>query len=192
VERKLGDQSWKGDFVSMSDSTVEEPAKPAGLKAKALHEFREMVIITVYLLLYFFSFATQKMFLLHQFSQAGVIYGAAIVKSLVMAKVILIGQMARLGRRLEDRSLIQSSLFKALLFALLVTVFDVLEDIVGGLIHGEGLAGVFGKMGANGGYELAITTVIAFCGFIPFFALMETRRVMGEEEFEKLFLHREK
>jgi magnesium-transporting ATPase (P-type) len=176
----------------MSDTTVEEPAKPAGLKAKIAHEFREMVIITVYLLLFFFSFATQKMFLLHQFRQADVIYGAAIIKSLVMAKVILFGQMARLGRRLEHRSLIQSSLFKAFMFALLVAVFDLLEDIVKGLFHGEDLAGIFHKMGASGSYELVIIIVIAFCVFIPFFALMETRRVMGEVEFENLFLRRGK
>jgi hypothetical protein len=176
----------------MGDATVREPAKSKGLKAKVRHELREMVIVTAYLVLFFFSFATQKMFLLHRFGEADLLYGTALIKSLVMAKVILIGQMARLGKGWEHRPLLQSSVFKAFMFALLVAVFDVLEDVVRGVIHGEGVAATFGKMGANSSYELGITTVIAFCGFIPFFALMETRRVMGEEEFEHLFLHRGK
>jgi len=176
----------------MSDTIVQNPAKPHGVKAKVLHELREMMIIAAFLALFFFAFATQKMFLLHEFKGALFTYGSAIIKALVMAKVILIGQLMRLGNHMNDRALLQVSVYKAFLFALLVAVFDLLEDVVRGLVHGEDLAGIFGKMGANSGYELAITAVTAFSLFIPFFALMETRRVMGEEEFSHLFLRRGK
>jgi len=186
---KFGNRRWKGaDFVS--DATAQEQAKPKGLKTKVRHEMREMVLIAVYLALFFVAFATQKMFLLHQFGGAVFTYGSALVKALVLAKVILIGQIMGLGKRWEHRPLIVSSVSKAFWYTLLVAAFDVLEDVVRSLIHGEGVTAVFQKMGSNSRYELTIMSVTTFCLFIPFFALMETRRVLGEEEFEHLFLRR--
>jgi len=113
-------------------------------------------------------------------------YGTAFVNALVFAKVILLGQYARVGTRLENGPLMISTIYKALLFSVLVAIFHFAEELIKQMVHGYSFARAFQEEWA-GVVELLILTVVIFCVFIPFFALWEMRRMMGEEEFFKLF-----
>jgi len=174
----------------MTDIGIEEQSKSARIKTKVKHEMKEGLIIVSYLALFFFAFYTYRMLLLHTFRSALFIYGSALVRASILTKVIMIGQALKLGKRWEHKPLLHSSLFKAVLFAVLAAVFQVLEDVVHGLFHGESLAGAFREIGPRGGLEVVVLGIVSFCVFIPFFALMETRRVLGEEQFFHLFLKR--
>lgn len=50
-----------------------ENSKAANLKEKAVHEFKQFVLISFYLTFFFWAVATYKMLLLNQFHQ--VLYG---------------------------------------------------------------------------------------------------------------------
>ena len=47
---------------------AEEKSKSKSLKSKIKHEFQEMLLISAFFGLFFFSFATYKMYLLHRVS----------------------------------------------------------------------------------------------------------------------------
>jgi hypothetical protein len=166
-----------------------EQNKPATMKKRILHEVREILWVSSYLALFFWAFATYKMLILHQFSTALFTYGTALVNALVLSKVILLGKYARVGTKLEDRPLMISAIYKALLFAVLVAIFHFAEELVKRMVHGYGFARAFQKRW-DGIVELLILTAVVFCVFIPFFALWETRRMMGDDEFFKLFFRR--
>ena len=174
----------------MTDIWVEEQSKSTRIKTKVKHEMKEGMIIVCYLALFFFAFYTYRMLLLHTFRSALFVYGAALVRAMVLTKVIMIGQALQIGKRWEDKPVLHSSVFKAALFAVLVGIFQVLEDVVRSLFHGESLAGAFREMGPRGALEVVVLGVVGFCVFIPGFALLEIRRVMGEEPFFHLFLRR--
>ena len=174
----------------MTDIRVEELSKSARIKTKMKHEMREALIILSYLGVFFFAFSTYKMLLLHQFKEALPIYGAALIQTSVLTKVIMIGQAFKLGKGWERHPLLRVSVLKATVFALLAGSFKVIEDIVKGLIHGESFLGALSETGGWRALEILIFSILCFCVFIPFFALMETRREMGEKDFEHLFLHR--
>jgi hypothetical protein len=163
--------------------SVEISAKPT-VKQKIKHEFVEFLGIAVYLAFFFCSLAAYQSLLLRDYHIHYFSDGAAILNALIIAKVILIGEYARLGRRHENKPLLVSSLYKAIWFTGLVFVFHVVEEVVKRLIHQEGFAGAIHEVRLD---DLLGRSLIIFCTFLPLFAFRELQRVMGEEEFRNLF-----
>jgi len=161
-----------------------EKSKGANLKQKAVHEFKQFVMISFYLTFFFWAVATYRMLLLNQFHDWYFNYIAGLINALVIAKVILIGEYARLGKELEHKPLLVSSLYKAFLFGLLVFAFHIVEDAVKGLLHGKNMAEAFQDMRID---DLLGRSLVICCTFVPFFAFREVRRVLGEEKFQDLF-----
>jgi len=149
-----------------------------------MHELEQLTAIFLYLAFFFCALATYSMLLLDKYDISYFNYGVALLNALIIAKVILIGEYAHLGKRHENKPLFLSSLYKAILFSVLVFAFHVVEEIVKRLIHGKGFAGAFHEVRLD---DLAARTVIIFCTFLPLFAFRELQRVMGEEKFRDLF-----
>ncbi len=161
-----------------------ENSKKPILKQKAIHEGEEFGGIFVYLAFFFCAVVTYKMLLLNEYHISYFNYGAALINALVIAKVILIGEYARLGRKRESKPLFQVALYKAFLFSLLVLAFHILEEVIKLLVHGEKIAAALHNVPIN---ELLSRCVVVFCTFIPLFAFRELQRVIGEENFRALF-----
>jgi hypothetical protein len=161
----------------------DENSHKASLKQKAFHEFQEMAIIFLYLGFFFCAIATYSMLLLNKFEISYFTYGAALINALVIAKVILIGEYARLGKEHETKPLVYSAINKAFLFGVLVFAFHILEEAIKLLVHGRHVREAFREVRID---DLLSRTVIIFCTFIPLFAFREMRRVLGEEQFRAL------
>jgi len=158
-------------------------AQKAELKQKAKHEGRELLVIFLYLAFFFCALTTYNMLLLREYSIQYWNYTFALINALVVAKVILIGEYAHVGRRHEDKSLFVSAIWKAFVFSLLVFVFHVVEEVIKRLIHGADVATASRDIRID---ELLARSLIIFCTFVPLFAFREFRRVMGEDEFQTL------
>jgi hypothetical protein len=162
----------------------------AGWKKTVRHELGEYLWILSYMALFFCVFATYKMMLTHHFHSAAYEYGTALLNAIVLSKVILIGQYAHVGRSTEHKPLLVSSIYKAFLFAILVAVFHVAEEVVKDFLHGREVSRpVYDALSGDVARALSLPVVVFFV-FIPFFALWETRRVMGSEAFDHLFIRR--
>ena len=152
-------------------------------KQKIKHELIEMTAISFYLAFFLCALVTYDIFLLRQYHIEFWNYAFAIVNALVITKVIMIGEYAKLGRRQERQSLFVFAVWKAFLFCLLVFVFHILEEIIKRLIHGEDMVRASRDIRVD---QLASRAIVIFCVFITLFAFREIRRVMGEEEFWSL------
>ena len=153
------------------------------LKKKAAHEAKELLILFLYLGFFFCALATYSMLLLSEYHVSYLTYGFALINALVVAKVILIGDYAHLGKRYEGRPLFVSAIVKAFLFSLLVFAFHVLEEVIKRIVHGADIATASREMRMD---ELLGRALVVFCTFIPLFGFRELRRVMGEDEFRAL------
>jgi hypothetical protein len=160
------------------------------LKEKFLHEMAEYWINVLYLCLMFGAFAWYRRLVLAAYHITYTHYFIAVIKALILAKVILIGDALRLGRGLEHKPLIYSTLFKTFLFTLFVGVFTILEDTTRGLVKGKGLAEALTEFFGKGTDELLANSLVVFASFIPFFALRELDRVLGEGKIWALFFKR--
>jgi hypothetical protein len=175
--RKVPDEKWEGSM------NTEDPKK-ATLKQKATHELRQFAAISLYLAFFFCAVATYSLLLLNQFHVSYFIYGTALINALVIAKVILIGEYARLGKKHESKPLVQSALYKAFLFSLLVFAFHIVEEVIKRRWHGGNFTTVYHGIRMS---ELFARSVVIFCAFLPLFAFRELQRVLGEENFRSLF-----
>src|SRR5258706_12371925 len=162
---------------------AENSAKPS-LKRKAMHETVQMIGISLYLAFFFCALATYTRLLTNESGRSSLTYGFALINALVIAKVILIGEYVRLGKRHESKPLFFSALYKAFLFTLFVLAFHFVEEMVKQLLHGGNVATAFRETRMD---ELLARTVIIFSVFIPLFAFRELRRGMGEDKFRELF-----
>ena len=154
------------------------------IKQKVIHEGQEFAGISLYLAFFFCAVVAYSTVLLGKFHVSYFSYGSALINALVIAKVILIGEYAQLGKKQEARPLVFSALSKAFLFTLLVFAFHLLEEAVKQLVHGDTVASAFHQIRLD---ILVCRSLVVFCTFIPLFAFRELQRVLGEENFRSLF-----
>jgi hypothetical protein len=155
-----------------------------GLKEKTIHELWELAWVFLYLAFFFCSLELYSVLLLRDFHVKYLNFGFALINALVIAKVILLGEYARIGRKYEERPLILSAAYKAILFVVLVFVFHLVEELVKRLLHSGHFAGALAQVRVN---DLLGRGIIVFCTFLPLFAFRELRRVLGEKKFMDLF-----
>jgi hypothetical protein len=163
-------------------------ATTPSFKQKAKHELIDFAAIALYLAVFFCALVTYTMLLLEKYdvTSDALNYTFAIINALVIAKVILIGELMHLGRPVETRPLYQSVFLKSVIFGLLVFGFHILEEFIKRLIHGE----PSGTVWHNIHYEdLVGRSILIFCAFVPLFAFRELRRVLGEEKLHAIFFN---
>jgi hypothetical protein len=162
--------------------TGRDPTAPS-FKQKAKHELVDLLWIFFYLAFFFCALSTFATVLLRKYEIDYLNYSFAIINALILAKVILLGEMAHLGRRLEARPLYQSVLYKSVVFSLLVFAFHLVEEFVKRLIHHRPAGSVLHELHLD---DLLSRSLIILCAFIPLFAFRELGRVMGDAKLHEL------
>ena len=142
-----------------------------------------MTWLFLYLAFFFCAVIAYDLFLLKPYEVEYWNFGFALLNALVITKVIMIGEYAKLGKMHEDKGVFVSAVWKAFDFGLLVFAFHIVEEVVKRLIHGSDLARAWRELRID---QFATRAIVVFCTFIPLFAFREFRRVMGEDEFHTL------
>jgi hypothetical protein len=164
----------------------------AGLKERAIEEFKLFWIIALYLWVFLGSFTIYRRLIIAETGAAYLHYGIALIEALIIAKVILIGKLFGFSRRFEDKPLIVPVLYKSILFGVLVMLFGVLERLVEGWFRKQGLVGGLMEIGELGDYEIGARALMLIVAFVPFFAFGEIGRVIGPERLGQMFFSKRK
>ena len=164
--------------------------KKGNLKKKIYPEIAEYWINVVYLALVFAAFTQYRRFILASHDITYTNYGFAVIEALILAKVIMIGAVLRLGRGLEQKPLIYPTLYKAVVFSLFVGAFTLIEHVIKGLWNGKGFTGGLVEFFGKGSHELLAGSLVTIVAFIPFFAFRELGRVLGKGKILALFFRR--
>ncbi len=169
----------------MSESIVEK----SGWKQKVGRELAEYWLNFAYLFIFFGVFIMYRRLVLAEYEISYYHYGFAFFKALVLAKVVMIGDFLGLAGRLRDKPLIVSTLYKAVVFAVWVFFFDLVEHTVHGLLHGQGFSGGISWIAGNLD-ELLAGALVVFFACKPFFAFKELGRVLGVGRIARLFFRK--
>jgi hypothetical protein len=164
--------------------------KKGGWKKKIVHEIGEYLINVCYLTFMFAAFTQYRRFLLAAHDITYTDYGVAVIEALILGKVIMIGEVIRLGRGLEQKPLIYPTLYKTFVFTVFVAVFKAIEYGIKGLWNGSGFMAGLVELSEKWSHELLANSLIVFVAFIPFFAIKELGRVFGEDKIRALFFKR--
>lgn len=161
--------------------------KRTGWKRKILHEMAEYWANVFYLAVFFSVFINYRRLILAHYQISYEDYGVAIINALVLAKVILVAEGLHIGRRFEGRPLVFSTIYKTFLFTFCVVIFNAAESMISSFIRGRDQMEVVDELISRYNYEWLAGCLVVFFVFIPFFALRELNRVMGEGIIGRLF-----
>jgi hypothetical protein len=160
------------------------------LTRKISHQIKEFLTVFLFLAPFFFSFTAYGMYVARNLGHPYFHYGAALVNALVLSRIVMTGEQIGLGRRVEKTPLLVPTLYKSAVFTVFYLAFHILETTVHAFIHGQHLASSLYMELISGNGKILSQATFIFLAFIPFFALREVRRVLGNTNFRYLFLGR--
>jgi len=160
------------------------------LKIWIFHEVSEYWMNVCYLALVFATFTQYRRLILASHDITYTNYWVAVIEALILAKVIMIGSVFRLGRGLEGKPLIYPTLYKTVVFTLFVGLFALGEHAVKVLWQGEGLTAGLAHFFGRGPHELLANSLVVFVAFVPYFGVKELGRILGEDKIRALFFRK--
>ena len=160
------------------------------LKIWIFHEVSEYWMNVCYLALVFATFTQYRRLILASHDITYTNYWVALIEALILAKVIMIGSVFRLGRGLEGKPLIYPTLYKTVVFTLFVGLFALGEHAVKVLWQGEGLTAGLAHFFGRGPHELLANSLVVFVAFVPYFGVKELGRILGEDKIRALFFRK--
>jgi hypothetical protein len=163
-----------------------------GLKARALHEVARFATMFAYLWAMFVLFQIHQYVVLAQHQIPFTQFGVGLVNALVLAKVMLVADDLRLGewRGGRRRPLIYPVLLKSIVFAIVFIVFDIIEKMLIGVLHGKAVADSVETFGGGGILGAILVATIIAVALVPFFAFVELSRLMDPGELSRIFFTR--
>lgn len=155
------------------------------MKIGAIDETRKLFGIFIYLWVLLSLFSLHKALILHDES---LIYhqGFAVINALALAKVVLIGEMFRVGDKLKNKPLIYPIMFKSAVFAVLLMCFHIIEETLIGTWHGKTISQGIPDIGGGTLQGILMIGIIMFVVLMPFFAFRELEGALGKEQLRLL------
>jgi len=158
----------------------------ATLRQRAMHEFKELMLIALYLYVTLGAVIMMKTAVLHtqgiQFSP----WGIAIVKALVLAKFMLLGEAMKIGERTTG-PLIWPTLQKAFGLLALLIILTIIEEAVVGLFHHHSISDSLGELVGIRLEETLAGFVIMLLLLIPYCAFRVLDEALGAGRLARMF-----
>jgi hypothetical protein len=167
-----------------------KPEHKTDFKARAKSQIKDFALMFFYLWIVFGLLAIHESIVLSQHQIDFRFHGLALINALVFAKVMLVAEDLHLGRRLNDQPVIYSSIFKSIMFAVVLICFHIVEHVLIGMWDGRTISESIAEVGTNNLKGIVSIGLIATVALVPFFILREISRVIGEDNFWSLLFQR--
>src|SRR5690348_7543131 len=96
-----------------------------------VHEMFEYLFNFAFLAVFLVAFAWYRRLILAAYHIQYLDYWAPLIEAAVLAKVIMIGDALRIGRSFQNKPLAVTTIYRTVVFVVLVVLFSFLEHIVG-------------------------------------------------------------
>jgi hypothetical protein len=157
------------------------------LKQRAFHEFKEFLIIALYLWVVFGLLLLHRSMILAEHHIDFTYHGLALINAVALAKVMLVARHLPLMNQLKNAPLIYPTLVKSALFTVVLTCFKILENAVIGWYRHESFRQSFSDLGGGTGNGILTLALLVFAMLVPFVGYGELGRVLGEGKLERIF-----
>jgi hypothetical protein len=156
------------------------PIVRVSLAARGRRELIQYLAISAYLYVCFGALIFYKESILQSEGIAFAAYGLAFGKALILGKFILMAHALSVGDRIKPRRLVVVILWKSVLFALLLILLSLVEEVLVGVFRGrhaeESLEGVAGGTLP----QVLATSLLILLIMIPYFTFREVSVRMGK------------
>jgi hypothetical protein len=161
-----------------------------GLKQRAFLEFKEGLIIVLYLWAAFGLLVLHKSMILAEHHIDFTYHGLALINAVALAKFMLVARKLDLSASMKDAPLIYPTLLKSAFFTVVLACFKMLEDAAVGFYRHQSFRQSNSELGGGTWQGILTLALLVFVMLIPFVGLGELTRAMGEGKLVKLFFQR--
>lgn len=161
------------------------------LKQKALEEMKKYAALTAYLWVLFMLLGLYRRLLLKENGIDPWTQSYAIVNALVFAKVLLLGDILKLGDSLRKYAVIWVVLGRTAIFTALLMAFHVVEEAVRALIKGEPVADSLLHLGGGSWLGVWVFAGLMFAILFPLAMFSEVSHALGQNVMWRLLTSRE-
>src|SRR5262249_31734866 len=172
---------------SLGAQMKRDGSSKASLGERAIHELKDFVVIAAYLFVCFAAVAYFKASILKAHGISFAPFGFAVVKAVICAKFVSMGQIFHLGERFKSLPLIWPTIYKSLCFLSMLIVLNALEEVFVGFLHGRTIVDSMADFGGGTMDQLIATSFIGFLMLMPFFAFRTLGEVVGERNLVQVF-----
>jgi hypothetical protein len=159
----------------------------ATLRQRAMHELKELVFISLYLYVTLGAVILMKTAVLRDQGIEFSPWGIAIVKAVVLAKFMLLGEAIKIGGRTTTSPLVWPTLQKALVLLAVLIIMTVIEEAVVGLFHHRSIAASLGELFGLRLEETIAGYVIMLLVLIPYCAFRVLGEALGDDRLTRMF-----
>ena len=156
-------------------------------RERVVSELTEFAIVAAYLYVFLAALIYLKAAILHAHDIPFATFGFAAAKALICAKFMLIGRALHLGERFNALPLIWPTLYKSLVFLVLLLILNALEEVVVGVMHHRHVTDSLAEFGGGTLDQLIATSVVMLLILVPFFAFRSLGEVVGERNLVRVF-----
>jgi hypothetical protein len=150
------------------------------LKERGIDEFRRFLLMFLYLWAVFGLFVLNERLVLTEREISFLPQGFAVINAAIMAKVMLIGEDLKFGRRFDRYPLIYPVFYRSVVFALLFIAFHVLERLLVGAFAGKTIVDSLPHIGGGTWPGRLLVLAIMTVSLLPFFMLRAIAQILGE------------
>jgi hypothetical protein len=166
---------------------ITETTAKAPLHQRAMHELKELVFISLYLYVSLGAVILMKTAVLHTQGIEFTPWGIAVVKAVVLAKFMLLGEAMKIGGRITTGPLIWPTLSKALGLLVLLIIMTIIEEAIVGLFHRQSIAASLGELFGPRLEETLAGYLIMLLVLLPYCAFRVLEEVLGEGRLARMF-----
>jgi hypothetical protein len=159
----------------------------ATLRQRGMHELKELVLISLYLYITLGTVILIKTAVLHTEGVKFAPWGIAIVKAVVLAKFMLLGEAMKIGERNATIPLIWPTLQKAFTLLVLLIFMTIIEEAIVGLFHDKSIAAALGELMGPRFEETIAGYVVMLLVLIPYCAFRVLDVALGEGRLARMF-----
>jgi len=153
---------------------------------RLVREIRLYLGIALYLWLCFGAVFLYRAALLQEHGLTVWHFGLAAAKALVLAKFIVILHQLRLGDGRREQPLAMAVLLRSLLFLAALLALSLVEEVLLGVIHGEGAVAALRAFVGGRVAELAASSLILWMVLLPYLAFRGLGEALGEDALKRL------
>jgi hypothetical protein len=174
-------------IIDQETIVAPETNHQATLHHRAIHELRELAIISLYLYVTLGAMILLKAAVLHTHGIEFAPWGIAAVKAVVLAKFMLLGHAIKLGERNSTNPLVWPTLRMAAYFLVLLIILTIVEEAVVGLLHHRAITASLGELFGAKLDETLAGYVIVLLILIPYCAFRVLSEELGDGRLERMF-----
>jgi hypothetical protein len=133
------------------------------LKQKAVHEFKEYLLVSLYLWAVFGLLELHRSVILAEYHMDFALHGLALINALPLGKVMLVARNLNFAHQFDDAPLIYPTIVKSAAFAVLLGVFKILENAGLGAYRGKSFRESIADLGGAPGWEWSLSRCLWAC-----------------------------